>query len=258
MNRKQRLLWLLAIAILMSYFPTPSFATITQIQDTSLCNSPCWEISGQITKSDLQELARAVDIMSGTKASPTFRLNSNGGDVEVAIAIGRQLRKFRALALTWDQGGCYSSCVFIFAGAVHRLAGSESIGIHRPYSNSTELRDYQTIQNDQLRLAKLAKDYLEEVNVLPSLYDAMVNIPPEKIKMLSEAELEQYGLLNVDPAEQELSDTADARKHEITKVEFMRRKTQINITCAAEYERMTRGDGNGYFKCYEDVLSGRR
>jgi hypothetical protein len=116
----------------------------------------------------------------------------------------------------------------------------------------------QTIQNDQRRLAKLAKDYLEEVNVLPSLYDAMVNIPPEKIKMLSEAELEQYGLLNVDPAQQELWDTAEARKHEITKVEFMRRKTQINITCAAEYERMTRGDGNGYFKCLEDVLSGRR
>lgn len=249
--------WVLAISILTGY-SNSSFATITQIQDANKCSSPCWEISGQITKSDLQELARAVNIMSGTKANPTFRLHSNGGDVEVAIAIGRQLRKFHATAAAWDQGGCYSSCVFIFAGAVQRMAGSASIGIHRPYSSSTELRDYQTIQNDQRRLAKLAKDYLEEVNVLPSLYDAMVSIPPEKIKMLSEVELQQYGLLQVDPAEQELWDTANARKHGLTKVEFMRRKTQINITCAAEYKRMTRGDGNGYFKCYEDVLSGRR
>ncbi|MDO9048178.1 MAG: hypothetical protein Q7U66_10640 [Methylobacter sp.] len=76
-------IWVLAIVILIGY-SNPSSATIMQIHDTQKCPDPCWEISGQIAKSDLQELARAVDIMSGTKARPYFRLNSNGGDVEVA------------------------------------------------------------------------------------------------------------------------------------------------------------------------------
>ena len=236
----------------------PSLATITQIQGENKCSYPCWEISGQITKSDLQDLAQAVKIMSATKATPFFRLNSNGGDVDVAIAIGRQLRKYSATAIVWDLGGCYSSCVFIYAGAVQRLGGSKSIGIHRPYSNSTELRDYQTIQNEQRRLAKFAKDYLEEVNVLPSLYDAMVSIPPERIRMLSETELENYGLGKIDPTEQELMDAANARILKISKVEFIRRKSQSRATCSAEYARMTQGDAYDYARCYADVLSGRR
>ena len=165
----------LVIAVLIGYSDTSS-AVFTHIQDAKRCPSSyglCWEVTGLITQSDLRELARAVDIMSKTKATPFFLLNSNGGDVEVAIAIGRRLRQFQATALTWDDGGCYSSCVFILAGAVRRTL-STSIGIHRPYSSRTDKRDYQAIQLDQRRLAKLAKDYLEEVNVLPSLYDAMV------------------------------------------------------------------------------------
>lgn len=249
-------IWIFAIAIFIGY-SNPSFATITQIQDQQICPNPCWEVSGLIAKSDLQELARAVDIMSGTKARPIFRLNSSGGDVNVAIAIGRQLRKFKAIAITWDQGGCYSSCVFILAGATQRIL-STTIGIHRPYSSSTELRDYQSIQNDQRRLAKLAKDYLEAMNVLPSLYDAMVSIPPEEIKLLSKDELKQYGLLEIDPAHQEFMDTATARYLGLSRVEYIRRKAQVKVTCANEYKNATYTNVESYQKCYQDVLNGRR
>lgn len=250
-------IWILAVTILVGS-SSPSSATITQIQDSTKCNDPCWEITGLITQSDLQELPHIVDSLKGIKALPRFRLNSNGGDVEAAIEIGRLLRKIKASTLTWSKGGCYSSCVFILAGAVQR-DGRLGVGIHRPYSTRTDKRDYQAIQNDQRRLAKLAKDYLTEVNVSPALYDAMMSIPPEKIKMLSESELDSYGLLKVDPVEQELRDAAAARKYGISKVEYMQRKAQVIITCGDEDRGFNSyAELDIYNKCEEDVLSARR
>lgn len=246
-------IWLLAVTILVGYSNSCS-ATITQIHDESLCPSTCWEITGLITQDDLRELPHIAEAMRGTKVTPIFFLNSNGGDVEAAIAIGRQLRKLKAAALTWDDRKCYSSCVFILAGAVQRML-SHSIGIHRPYSSRTDKRDYQAIQLDQRRLAKLAKNYLEEVNVSPSLYDAMVSIPPEKIKILSKAELDSYGLLELDPVFQELVDAAAARKRGLSKLEYIRRKAQVNVTCAGMYEvgRYT-GNFDSYRECESAIL----
>lgn len=249
---------LLIITVILMGYSSLTFAKITQIQDRNKCPGNCWEVSGVIEKADLQQLASAVNIMKKTKATPYFRLNSNGGDLEVAIAIGRQLRKFHATALTWDQGQCYSSCVFIYAGAVKRVH-SQSIGIHRPYTVRADVRDYQDIQNDQRRIAKLAKEYLEEVNVLPSLYDAMVSIPPDRIKLLTEAELDQYGLLQLDPAEQEHEDNASARKYGISIGEFVRRQSQVNITCANAYQYgVNTNRFEVYNNCKEDVLRGMR
>lgn len=248
---------LILIVVIFIISSSPSFAAVTQIQDPNVCGSyPCWEISGLITQSDVQELLHIVDSLKGSTATPWFRLNSHGGDVEAAIAIGRLLRKIHASAVTWEYGGCYSSCVFILAGAVNRY-GRLGVGIHRPYSIRTDMRDYQAIQSDQRRIAKLAKDYLEEVNVLPSLYDAMVSIPPEKIKMLSESELDSYGLLQVDPVEQEIQDAAEARRYGISKIEYIRRKAQVNVICGdGRLNSVT--DAPIYVKCREDVLSSRR
>lgn len=249
------LLVLLASAILTCHSNT-SFATITQTDLESPL--PTWEISGAITASDLQELSHAVDVMSRTKATPIFRLNSDGGDVEVAIAIGRQLRRFQAYAITWSQGRCLSACVFVLAGAVKRTL-SDSIGIHRPYSSKTDQRDYQATQAAQRRLSKLAKEYLEEMNVSPSLYDAMVNVPPEKIRLLSESELASYGMLEVDPVQEELDDAAEARKYGMSKIGFLRRKAQVDITCANEFRHgSTSGDFVSYFRCRDGILRGKK
>ena len=240
---------LLAIVFLMGY-PTTCSATIT-LTDSTL---PLWDISGVITKSDLKELAQAVKVMSKTKARPIFRLNSEGGDVEVAIAIGRQLRRFQATAITFQQGRCYSACVFILAGAVNRVL-SGNIGIHRPYSNGTNQREYQATQTSHRQLTKLAKDYLEEMNVSPSLYDAMVNIPPEKIRLLSESELVSYGILEVDPVQQELNDAFEARKYGLSKIEFLRRKSQVDTICSRELQfGATSGEFASYFRCRDKFL----
>jgi ATP-dependent protease ClpP protease subunit len=241
---------LLFTLVSLTAYPSSSFATITLTNGAV----PLWDISGVITKSDLNELALAVEVMNKTKGTPIFRLNSEGGDVEVAMAIGRQLRHFQAQAITWEQGRCYSACVFILAGAVRRSL-SNSIGIHRPYSSSTTQRDYHATQTAQRQLSKLAKEYLEEVNVSPSLYDAMVNVPPEKIRLLSESELMSFGILEVDPVEQELEDASEARKYGLSKIEFLRRKSQVETTC---WLGTSSGEFASYYRCRVGILGARK
>lgn len=245
--------FLLVVASLLGY-PAASFASLT-LSDSTV---PFWDISGVITKSDLKELETAVAIMSKTKATPIFRLNSEGGDVEVAIAIGRQLRRFQAFAFTFSEGRCYSACVFILAGAVKRGL-SNSIGIHRPYSTSTDQREFQATQTAQRRMSKLAKEYLEEVNVSPALYDAMVTVPPENIRLLSEPELRSFGILELDPVQQEIEDAAEARKYGLSKIDFLRRKSSADAKCSREHMHgTTSGDFTRYFRCREEILGARK
>src|SRR3978361_752506 len=64
-----------------------------------------------------------------------FGINSRGGSVAAAIAIGRMFR--RENAWIGVNGVCFSACVFMLAGAVDRQTGKlDQVGIHRPYLRS--------------------------------------------------------------------------------------------------------------------------
>ena len=232
-------------------------AEITQIKDLTKCPADqggCWEISGLISESDHRAVVKIANSLANTMRPPFFRLNSRGGNVESAIAIGRELRRMRAYVLTWDEAPCHSSCVFILAGGVRRMLGG-NIGIHRPYSLSTEKRDYDSVQREHRRITTLAKAYLEEVNVSPTLFDAMMRIPPERIRILSQSELEIYGIAETDPIEQELADAAEARKYGLSKTDYLRRRAVADTKCASAFRRgESSGNFDDYVRCREGVL----
>lgn len=240
--------YLLTLIILVIQL-TPSYAEVTLI-DSSI---PLWEISGQITKPDLDAVNEAANFSSQSRKQAVFRLNSEGGDVETAIAIGRKLRKIGAFALTFHQGRCYSACVFILAGATTRGL-SESIGVHRPFSTSTEI-SFQKIQTNQKRIENISKEYLKEVNVSPTLYDFMNSIPPERIHLLSKSELQNFGILEIDPVQQEIYDSAEARSFGISKIEYYKRKAQAEKICAIEHENGSRTSNfKPYLECKKNIL----
>jgi ATP-dependent protease ClpP protease subunit len=161
---------------------------------------------------------------------PVFRLNSGGGDLDAAIGIGRLVRRMSAQVIVPAGGKCYSACVFIAAGGVHRSLNDRT-GIHRPYSTRTDYRDFATVQAEFNRTAAIAKAYLQEMNVSPALYDAMVSIPPEKLRILSESELDEFGLGPTDPVQQEIDDAAFAQDYKLSKSEFLRRKAKAKTAC---------------------------
>lgn len=165
-----------------------SHATVTQITEREKCPESyagCYKISGVITQKDSKEIGQIADrIVASRNRNSIFQLDSAGGDVEAAIKIGRELRSLGAMAAVLEDATCASSCVFVLAGATTRVAAGQ-IGIHRPYSLRTDLRDYNSIQTEQRKLSRMAKEYLEEMNVTPQLYDAMMRVNSEKIRILS-------------------------------------------------------------------------
>lgn len=236
-------------------------ASVTPIVVKNECpssQSECHEISGLITQKDLQQVRTITERVErrGNKATHFFRLNSKGGDIDAAIGIGRELRKISAVAAVTDNSVCLSACVFVLAGAVQRLVGGR-VGIHRPYSSRTDLQDYSVVQKEHKRLANTARAFLEDMNLPSHLYDAMLRVPPEQIRVLSTKELSDYGLDQSDPVEQELVDSAEARKYGLSKLEFIQRKGEVQAACASEWTQGQRtGDFKAYFTCRDQILRG--
>lgn len=214
-------------------------------------------IDGTISKYDVDELRR-VHAQRSSKLSNVYlvTLNSRGGDLEAAIELGSILRKLYATANIPKDEVCYSSCVFILAGATNRLVSGE-VGIHRPYLATTDARDFEAVQKHQRSLAEKAKKYLVEVNVFPQLYDAMVAVPPERLKVLSIKEQHEYGLVGTDPVLQELDDAKEARAYGLSKQEYLHRKAMAEDICVQNI--IVEGKQfkiEEYLRCQEGIMRG--
>jgi ATP-dependent protease ClpP protease subunit len=187
-----------------------------------------------------------------------FGIDSNGGDVSAAMAIGRLFRKENA----WIgvNGVCFSACVFILAGAVDRQIGkSDQVGIHRPYLLSTPDSPVEADQVKQTysRMLQDMRSYLREMNVSPRLADDMLATEPENNHILTEAELKTYRLTGVDPAERqrraiqkEAADVQEANELGLDRREYTRRKSLGGILC----DNLSTGDYSAFIECKRSIL----
>jgi hypothetical protein len=168
-----------------------------------------------------------------------YEINSRGGSVSAAMAIGRIFRKERA-ALFVD-GTCISACVLILAGAIQREIGDSAVvGIHRPYLGTTPQRSVTTdqVKNAYRAVLQDMRAYLREMNVTERLADDMLATEPESAHILTQAELKAYGLSGVDPAEQqgraidkEARDVQEASQLGLDRREYTRRKALGESLC---------------------------
>jgi ATP-dependent protease ClpP protease subunit len=199
--------------------------------------SSMYIISGEINSMDVNQVKNILQSKDATDAhtyygisKAMFFLNSSGGDIYAAMEIGRLIRKARATCVIGERDKCYSACVFVLAGAVDRIVGGE-VGIHRPFSTYVGKRDYQASQNEYRRTETAVRTYLREMNLPDQLFEAMVRVPPEKIRTLSDAELETFGLSEIDPVEQDTRDATDASYYGISKTECIQRKAGLHTVC---------------------------
>jgi hypothetical protein len=221
---------------------------------------------GEIGSKDVAELKKHI------RRSPVgyvmLYVNSRGGDWEAAMALGRLLRASRS-AVTVDEGSvCLSSCVLLLAGAVTRIVDERaSVGIHRPFSSSTKSVTFEQAQAQYRQLETQTREYLREMNMPESLWDAVVATPPEKTKILSFKELETFRLSGKDPALQEVEDADAARKYGITKEVYFVRKNQVWPKCGGLFPTRAEIDSKqevavlkltAYNKCEQAVLRGEK
>lgn len=207
-------------------------------------------IQGKITAADSDEVKRLIDQTRQEAENkhwdverPYIYLDTLGGEVPAALAIGRLLRKEQIGVQIDPQGICYSACVMVLAGAVTRNIQGK-VGIHRPYYDVPKDDISADKLSDQFqKMLQELRAYFREMNVNEQLADAMLRTEPEHMRVLDSAELNNYGLTAVDPVAQEIKDLKAAQKLGLSRQEYLRRKVLAEAQCASEATT-----------CYEKIL----
>lgn len=201
-----------------------------------------------------EEFSRRVDptIQPEGASHTNIKLNSAGGSVAAAMAIGRLLRANRVVAWVDTESVCISACVLAYAGAVVRYGhyNAGPIGIHQPYLDvpARAKLDVLSAKSAYESMLRDMRTYLREVNVSEGLADEMLKVPSTSVRYLSADEQDQFGLVITDPIESEVSDIEQAQELGISRAELMRRQTLAMKEC---YVRDMASPGA---HCYETVL----
>jgi hypothetical protein len=214
------------------------------------------EIVGTIDSLTLEKFKRLIDGFHDRarreKKDLNIRpvaLNSRGGSVAAAMAIGRILRRERLQAIVPFDGECYSACVLIFAGAVQRTG---KVGIHRPYLEvSRQEMSAEQVRESYQRMLQEIRSYFCEFNVSEHLADAMLRIEPAKVRLLDDIALADYGLTPTDPIEQETEDLQDAKSWGLSRQEYIRRKSIAARMCPSKWDF---GEPDTDAPCYQTVM----
>ena len=126
----------------------------------------------------------------------TVSLNSPGGIVDEALAMGRLIRG-AGLDTTVGQGMlCGSSCPLVLAGGVSRTAhDGAAIGVHQVYAVAVgpTISAAQSLSDAQSITAGIVR-YLTEMDVDPALWVHALETPPDRLYYLTPEELAQYRL----------------------------------------------------------------
>lgn len=173
-----------------------------------------------------RQSAKSIGLTSTEGIPLLIELDSMGGSVQAAIAIGRKIRSINPWSVTVQHNSyCVSACVLILAGGTTRLVDGV-VGIHRPYVGDDQAYSATSQKQTYSAIEKNIKEYLTSVNVPTSLYDVMFRIPPEKVRYLSDKELQDYNLSEDDPYYKEAADARIAKHFGVTKSVYQNGKSR--------------------------------
>jgi hypothetical protein len=155
--------------------------------------------SGAITPGISQ--AFAAEIAKRGDYVKTVVLNSPGGSVVDALAMGRLIRE-RNISTEVEAGKyCASSCPLVFAGGVERRAGDKAaIGVHQVSALATTAnappRDEMSVaQNISARCQR----YLRDMGIDLQVWVHAMETPPDKLFVFRPEELKSLNLVTTAP-----------------------------------------------------------
>jgi hypothetical protein len=228
---------LLAFAIIVT--PFSHAATITVKDNGYGCMASAIAVSGEINTGDFSKFINALKQLTDkygreecTKGLTYVSVNSEGGSVDEAIRIGEEIRKNNLGVMINKEDRCYSSCVFILAGATDKIPLGR-VGIHRPYiSKIKEGNQYADVRKSRDSASQKIRLYLSSVDVPESLLDEMLSYSPEHMKILSSDELFKFRLAGKDATREELDVASIANYYNITSAEYRKRDIRFRKACS--------------------------
>jgi hypothetical protein len=183
-----------AVALLLLCGGPARAASVDGVVDCASLTSACFikgmKVVGLIDAATPDKVAALVAQLhkaadgSGKSVHPfSVELDSPGGSVSAAFAIGRIIRRENiGVTIRFDRfkpGICNSACVLLFAAGVHRsfIEDVSRLGIHRPYLEvPTQNVSPDVVSNEYRQMLQSVRDYLREMNVAEQLADAMFRV----------------------------------------------------------------------------------
>ena len=186
-------------------------------------------LAGEITSEDVSSAAVMAGLLRSGKqkiAGNTVWLASNGGDIDAAMDIGRLLRKLGVFTVIDQKDQCLSACVFAFMGGERRSVAGR-LGIHRPF---LPVRLDTPDRQARFRyLQKTLRNFIEELDFPPSLYEAVMMVPPESMHILAAAELKRFYLDGISPSSEDAEDAAAAGRLGLSMPNYLQRKAKAPV-----------------------------
>lgn len=188
-------------------------------------------VTGPIGLGSPQALALALEqakrkpsmwTASGDAMIPVF-LNSPGGNVGAAVAMGRLLRAYAAEVYVDSDHRCASACILVLAGGVTRTAFTGGqLYIHRPFFDASMFAglSFDASQRKYAALTSGVQKYLSEMGLADDLFHSMMRVPSNDSQMLEHEYAERVSLLGNDPAYDEWIRARASQRHGL---EFVRR-----------------------------------
>lgn len=231
---------LVCISLFALIFQMPASAALEANIETGISGKTVatFYIKERITAADAKEISVTVkqfDAKFQNNWAIHVQLDSVGGDMYAAMDIGRILRAKEATAIIERGAKCLSACVYVLAGAPYRIVyQNSSVGIHRPYDPSDKADTPAQQKEKQARLANDLLAYLQQMNIPTRLYEDAQYISPDRMKILSTEQLQIYGLNANDPASDEASEVAFAKKLGISRLELGTRRSAARSLCGLD------------------------
>lgn len=156
-----------------------------------------WRLEGQIEDGDADRLIPQL-----TAADPAITeliLQSPGGAVRDALALGRHLRSAGITTRVLSGEICYSACPYLLAGGPTRdIAEDASIGVHQhSFDANTLLPAFIAIESIQRGQSELMA-YLIEMGIDTRVMIPAMATPAEEIYILLPEELRDYKFVTED------------------------------------------------------------
>ena len=142
--------------------------------------------------SDLTPYLLNAMVASGRWKGGLLVLNSKGGSVVSALAMGRIIREQGMATMVKPGDICMSACAYLFLGGDERFAPKgAALGMHR-FRFGNDDADKKTLTNEAQSLSGALIEYFVEMGISPEALAVAMRAAPEDMYVFSQEEMQSY------------------------------------------------------------------
>ena len=184
----------------------------TTMQDCRATGLMRLRYKGKITPS-FAALAERVGKLAGDLGigKRILDIDSTGGSVEAAMRAGDAIGENDWTIWVRGDSMCHSSCVLILAAGDMRVVVGP-VGIHRMIRMRSTATSRKELGEELRALSEELRNYLERNGASAEVYDLMTTVPNRTVHVLSDEELEKFGLVGANAVEDDLDRIRLARR----------------------------------------------